>query len=235
MQDPVINASQIVESFNKVKIHVSHSALASDRQPEQVSLIAVSKHFSVQHIVAAINAGCIEFGENRVQEAENKWLDLKGLYPHIKLHLIGHLQTNKVKRAVSLFDVIHSLDNENLAKELAKQILNQQKDVQILVQVNLGDEPQKRGISPADLKEFMQLVTQQYQLKVSGLMCIPPVHADAKYSFNQLSSLAGELAGSGIATDLKLSMGMSGDYQAAILAGADYVRIGSAIFGSRSN
>jgi pyridoxal phosphate enzyme (YggS family) len=235
MSDFIINSSQIAANFNKIKVHVSQSALASSHQSETVRLIAVSKNFTVEHIITAIEAGCIEFGENRVQEAESKWLHLKALYPHIKLHLIGHLQTNKVKRAVSLFDVIHSLDNENLAKELSKQMLKQKKDITILVQVNLGNESQKRGISSADLPEFMHTITHQYKIAVSGLMCIPPVHTNASYYFNQLRSLAKQLIKEQISTNLKLSMGMSGDYQAAILAGADYVRIGRAIFGSRDN
>lgn len=187
-------------------------------------LIAVSKNHDENAVRSAIAAGQLLFGENRVQEAASKFPQLKAEYPDLKLHLIGPLQTNKVKDALQLFDVIQTLDREKLAREFAKQQTNKE----FFIQVNIGNEPQKAGIAPEEAKAFYQLCTSELHLKVIGLMCIPPIDADPKPYFMELSTLANQLN-----PNLKLSMGMSGDYEEAAKLQADYVRVGTAIFGER--
>ena len=190
-------------------------------------IIAVSKTFPVKDIMPLIEYGHIHFGENKIQEAMNKWTDLKSNFPNIKLHLIGKLQTNKVKFAVKLFDYIHSVDNEKLAKKISEEQKKQNKKIKIFIQVNIGNEKQKSGISKENLKNFYYFC-KDLELDVIGLMCIPPLNTNSKYYFKQMYDLNTDL-------NLKdLSMGMTSDYIEAAKNSATYLRIGSKIFGSRN-
>lgn len=191
------------------------------------TLIAVSKTFPVEAIEPLIAAGQRHFGENRVQEAQAKWPALKEKYPDIVLHLIGPLQTNKVREAVALFDVIESVDREKLAKALSVEMERQGRHLPCLVQVNIGAEAQKAGIEPDQASDFVALCRETYGLNVEGLMCIPPVDVPPGPYFGQLAQLAERI---GLKT---LSMGMSADFETAILMGATQVRVGSALFGQR--
>ena len=174
-----------------------------------------------------IEYGHIHFGENKIQEAMNKWIDLKSNFPDIKLHLIGKLQTNKVKFAVKLFDYIHSVDNEKLAKKISEEQKKQNKKIKIFIQVNIGNEKQKSGISKENLKNFYYFC-KDLELDVIGLMCIPPLNTNSKYFFEEMYDLNTDL-------NLKdLSMGMTSDYIEAAKNSASYLRIGSKIFGSRN-
>ena len=189
----------------------------------QTKIIAVSKTFGVDKILPLIHHGHTDFGENKVQEALEKWTDLKNENPNVKLHMIGKLQTNKVKYAVKLFDYIHSVDNEKLARKISEE----NKKTKVFVQVNIGEEDQKSGLSKM---EAYKLVTycKEIKLEVIGLMCIPPVNEDSIIYFEQMSKLNKELGFS------ELSMGMSSDYLKASEYSATYLRIGSSIFGQRS-
>ena len=190
-------------------------------------IIAVSKTFPESEIVPLIEYGHSHFGENKVQEALNKWTNLKIKYPDVKLHLIGKLQTNKVKFAVNLFDFIHSVDNEKLAKKISEEQKKQNKKVKLFIQVNIGDEDQKSGVSKKDLKNLYNYC-KNLELEVMGLMCIPPLEKDANLYFKEMKTINDELK-------LKdLSMGMTSDYIDAVKNSATYLRIGSKIFGSRN-
>lgn len=191
-------------------------------------LIAVSKTFDPQAIVPVLEAGQRAFGENRVQEAGAKWPGLKAQYPDTVLHLIGPLQTNKVKDAVALFDVIHSLDRDKLAKALAREMAAQERALPCFVQVNIGGEAQKAGVEIAQTADFVTRCRHEYGLDIVGLMCIPPVDEAPGPYFAQLAQLA---RAAGVQ---KLSMGMSADFETAILMGATHIRVGSALFGARS-
>lgn len=194
------------------------------REPE---LVAVSKTFDADAIVPLIKAGQRRFGENRVQEAQAKWPALKARWPDIALHLIGPLQTNKAADAVALFDVIETVDREKLAKVLAAEMRKQGRHLPCLVQVNIGAEPQKAGIAVEETAPFVARCRDEYGLDVVGLMCIPPFERPAGPYFAQLAVLAEQ---AGVSA---LSMGMSADFETAILLGATRVRVGSALFGSR--
>ena len=190
-------------------------------------VIAVSKTFPDSEIIPLIEYGHNHFGENKVQEALNKWTNLKAKYPNVKLHLIGKLQTNKVKFAVNLFDFIHSVDNEKLAKKISEEQKKQNKKVKLFIQVNIGDEDQKSGVFKKDLKNLYNYC-QNLKLEVMGLMCIPPLEKDANLYFKEMKTLSDELK-------LKdLSMGMTSDYIDAVKNSATYLRIGSKIFGLRN-
>ena len=190
-------------------------------------IIAVSKTFPIKDIMPLIEYGHIHFGENKIQEAMNKWTDLKSNFPNIKLHLIGKLQTNKVKFAVKLFDYIHSVDNEKLAKKISEEQKKQNKKIKIFIQVNIGNEKQKSGISKENLNNFYYFC-KDLELDVIGLMCIPPLNTNSKYFFEEMYDLNTNL-------NLKdLSMGMTSDYIEAAKNSATYLRIGSKIFGSRN-
>ena len=191
-------------------------------------IIAVSKTFSVNDIMPLIDHGHIHFGENKVQEAINKWKNLKNLNDKLKLHFIGRLQTNKVKLAISLFDYIHSLDSIKLAKKISIEQTSQNRNLKIFIQINLGGETQKGGIEPNNLKTFYQECVNELKLNIIGLMCIPPQNNETYLYFEQMSEFKKKL-------NLKeLSMGMSSDYLEALKYGASFVRIGSKIFGSRT-
>lgn len=195
--------------------------------PEHVELIAVSKTFDADAIRPFIEAGQRVFGENRVQEAKDKWPGLRASYGDIQLHLIGPLQTNKAREAVALFDVIQTVDRDKLAGMLSEEMQRAGRQLPVFVQVNIGGEPQKSGIPPAETVEFVARCRKVHQLNVIGLMCIPPEGDPAGPYFAHLASL-GRDAG----VD-NLSMGMSGDFEVAIAMGATHVRVGSALFGHR--
>jgi pyridoxal phosphate enzyme (YggS family) len=214
--------------LKKVLNGVQQAAQAAGREPAGVALIAVSKTFDAPEIVPVIEAGQRVFGENRVQEAKGKWPALKMRWPDLELHLIGPLQSNKAAEAVQLFDAIHTVDRPKIAEAIAKEMQRQGKALKLFVQVNTGREPQKAGISPDDADAFLKTCREEYGLNISGLMCIPPVEEDPTPHFRLLAEIARR---NGIAA---LSMGMSGDYAAAVACGATHVRVGSAIFGTRS-
>ena len=194
---------------------------------QNVKVIAVSKTFPIEAIMPLIEYGHLDFGENKVQEAMTKWTDIKLAKPNIKLHLIGKLQTNKVKQALKLFDYIHSVDTKKLAKKIADEELKQNKKIRIFLQINIGDEEQKSGINKDHLNEFY-LYCKNLNLDVVGLMCIPPAEGKSEIFFKEMALLNKKL-------DLKeLSMGMSSDYIEAAKNSATYIRIGSNIFGKRS-
>jgi pyridoxal phosphate enzyme (YggS family) len=194
---------------------------------QNVKVIAVSKTFPIEAIMPLIEYGHLEYGENKVQEAITKWADIKLVKPNIKLHLIGKLQTNKVRQALKLFDYIHSVDTKKLAKKIADEELKQNKKIKIFLQINIGDELQKAGINKDYLNEFY-LYCKNLNLDVVGLMCIPPAEAKSEIFFEEMALLNKKL-------DLKeLSMGMSADYIEAAKNFSTYLRIGSNIFGKRS-
>ncbi len=215
------------QRLEQVRGRIEKAAREVGRDPASVRLVVVSKTFFEADIKPVIAAGQRLFGENRVQEAQGKWPALRNAHPDLELHLIGPLQTNKVRDAVALFDVIQTLDRPKLAHALKAEIAARGKSVRLLVQVNTGEEEQKAGVSPADLPAFLALAQDELKLDVEGLMCIPPVDEEPAMHFAFLSKLARE---HGLP---ELSMGMSGDFEAAVELGATYVRVGSAIFGSR--
>ena len=195
---------------------------------EQVNIIAVSKTFSPEAIAPVLAAGHRVFGENRVQEAAEKWPNLKASYPDVELHLIGALQSNKAAQAVALFDVIHSLDRIKLAHVLAAEMKRQNRQLKILVQVNTGKEDQKSGIPPEETEEFVRTCRAELGLNIVGLMCLPPQQDVAGPHFALLQKLSQKCDAP------LLSMGMSGDYEEAIKFGATHIRLGTAIFGPRT-
>ncbi len=192
-----------------------------------MTLVAVSKTFPPEAITPVLAAGQKVFGENRVQEAQQKWPSLKETFPDTKVHLIGPLQTNKARDAVALFDAIHSVDRPKLARVLAREILAQSRDPDLFLQINTGEEPQKSGAHPDEADAFISLCRDELGLRIAGLMCIPPAGQDPVPHFKMLAAIAGSngLAG--------LSMGMSADFETAVAHGATHVRVGSAIFGAR--
>jgi pyridoxal phosphate enzyme (YggS family) len=206
---------------------IGRAAARSGRDARDVRLVAVTKTYGAGAIEPVLQAGQRDFGENRVQEAQGKWPPLRDRYPDLRLHLIGPLQTNKVRDAVALFDSIHSVDRDKLAAELGKEVRRQGRELALFVQVNTGEEPQKAGVAPGEAAEFVRRCEEVHGLDVKGLMCIPPAEADPGPHFAMLRRLGDEI---GLRS---LSMGMSGDFEAAIAHGATHVRVGSAIFGAR--
>ena len=215
------------QRLSNVKSTLRNTLVGCDREQDDVTLIAVSKTFDATAIRPVLEAGQRVFGENRVQEAEGKWPELVSEYSDIELHLIGPLQSNKAKQAVALFDVIHTIDREKIAKALAKEIAEQAKPVGLFVQVNTGEEPQKAGIGPLEAVEFVEHCQRDLGLTIRGLMCIPPFDENPGPHFALLRKL-GRKAGVH-----ELSMGMSSDFETAIEFGATHIRVGSAIFGAR--
>ena len=214
-----------------MKGRIAEACARAGRDPAAVTLVAVSKTHPAEAVLAALAAGQAAFGENRVQEAMAKFPALRTSlppgHPGLRLHLIGALQTNKAREAVRVADVIESLDRPKLAAALADAIKKEGRTPALLVQVNTGDEPQKAGVPRAEAEAFLRACREEHGLTISGLMCIPPVEGDPRPHFAYLAGLA---AKHGLTT---LSMGMSGDYEAAIAEGATHVRVGTAIFGSR--
>lgn len=207
---------------------IARAARDNGRDPASVALVAVSKTQGSEAIRPVLEAGQRLFGENYVQEAKAKWPALKAAFPDAELHMIGPLQSNKAKEAVALFDVIETLDRDSLAREIAREMARQGRRPRLLVQVNTGEEPQKGGVMPGEVDGFLAACRERHGLGVEGLMCIPPADQPPSPHFALLAQIARR---HGLTT---LSMGMSGDYEAAIQLGATHVRIGSAIFGARS-
>jgi pyridoxal phosphate enzyme (YggS family) len=210
-----------------VQARIATAAREAKRDPAAVRLIAVTKTFGPDDITPVLDAGHRLFGENRVQEAKGKWPELRERYPGIELHLIGPLQSNKTKEAVQLFDAIHTVDRPKIAEAIAGEMARQGKRLQLFVQVNTGEEPQKAGIVPREAAQFVRLCREELKLAIAGLMCIPPVDEEAAIHFAFLAKLANDVGLSG------LSMGMSADFETAIAFGATHVRVGSEIFGRR--
>ncbi len=223
-----MNEADSSKRLQEVRARMAAAAQAAGRSPNDITLIAVSKTFAPEAILPVLAAGQRHFGENRVQEARDKWPALKERYPDVVLHLIGPLQTNKVKHAVRLFDVIHTVDRDKLAMELAREMEKRDRQLPVFVQVNTGEEPQKAGVAPMQADAFIARCRDDYGLNVIGCMCIPPVHEEPALHFALLRNIAER---NGLTN---LSMGMSHDFETAIALGATHVRVGSAIFGPRA-
>jgi len=217
----------IAANLAAVRRRIAEAAAAAGRPAGDVTLVAVSKTHDGDAVARAIAAGQRVFGENRVQEAQAKYPALKAQHPDLALHLIGSLQTNKVKDALALFDVIETVDRMRLAESLARELARQERRPALFVQVNTGEEPQKAGVPPGDADAFIEECRRRLGLAIAGLMCIPPVDEEPSLHFALLREIARR---QGIAA---LSMGMSGDYEIAIRFGATHVRVGTAIFGAR--
>ena len=216
-----------IEALHTVKANIAKALEAAKRGDNDAVLVAVSKTYNADIIQTVIDAGQRVFGENRVQESQEKWPDLKEKTQGIELRLIGPLQSNKAADAVALFDVIETVDREKIAKELAKEMAKQDRHPKLFVQVNTGNEPQKAGIDPREAVTFVARCRDVHGLTIEGLMCIPPADENPGPHFALLDKLATEC---GVE---KRSMGMSADYDIALQCGATSVRVGSAIFGSR--
>ena len=192
------------------------------------NIVAISKTFSLNQIMPLINYGHIHFGENKVQEALEKWSDIKNNTKNIKLHMVGKLQTNKVKQAVPLFDYVHSLDSIKLAEKISNEQLKKNKKIKIFIQVNIGNESQKSGINKENLEKFYKVCHDDLGLSIVGLMCLPPKNTNDNKYFLEMLSLSKKVGLS------ELSMGMSDDYLSAIKHRSTFLRIGTKIFGTRS-
>ena len=214
-------------NLREVKAQIEAAEQAAGRAPGEVTLVAVGKVQPVEKVEAALAQGQRIFGENRVQEAQGKWPELKARYPDVTLHLIGPLQTNKAADAIALFDVIETVDRPKLARVLAAEMKKQGRMLECFVQVNTGEEDQKAGVLPADADAFIETCRDEHGLNIVGLMCIPPADDEPALHFALLREIARR---HGLE---KLSMGMSGDYEIAIEFGATHVRVGTAIFGDR--
>lgn len=219
--------SGVAQSLARVREEIARAEADSGRAPGSAALIAVSKTVEPARIEDALGAGQRLFGENYVQESRRKWPALREAWPDAELHLIGPLQSNKAEDALALFDAIHTLDRPSLAKALAKAAQKAGRQPRLLCQVNTGREPQKGGVDPDDLDAFLASCRGTYGLAVEGLMCIPPAEDPPSPHFAWLAQMA---ARNGLEV---LSMGMSGDFAAAIQLGATHVRVGTAIFGGR--
>ena len=213
---------KLLDIENNIKIYLEKLNIKNNPK-----IIAVSKTFKIEKILPLIEHGHLDFGENKVQEAVEKWTEIKKLHSSIKLHMIGKLQTNKVKFAVQLFDYIHSVDNEKLARKIALEQNKINKNVKIFLQVNIGDENQKSGIDKGEVEQLVS-VCKEIDLNVVGLMCIPPINVDPEYYFSEMNKLKKDL---GL---VELSMGMSSDYLKAVKHLSTYIRVGSSIFGQRT-
>ena len=209
----------VLKNFTIIKQEISDK--------KNVKLVAVTKTFPINHILPVINEGHVDFGENKVQEALEKWTSIKQDFPKIKLHLIGKLQTNKVKFVLPLFDYIHSLDSLKLAGKISEQQTIKNFKPKLFIQVNIGNEPQKGGVEIDNIENFYKKCVEDFKLNVVGLMCIPPFEKDSKPYFTKMRELSNNLS-------LKdISMGMSNDYMEAINQGSTFIRVGSKIFGAR--
>lgn len=216
-------------SLPLVRDKIAAACKAAGRDASSVTLVAVSKFQPPEKIAAALDAGQRVFGENRMQEAQERWPSLIEKYEGISLHFIGHLQSNKAKEAVKLFDVIQSVDSEKLAGALAGEMAKQNKPLPCFIQVNTGEEPQKGGVVPRGLEKLFRFCTEEAKLRIEGLMCIPPENDIPDMHFALLHKMSREFS-------LPcLSMGMSADFETAIRYGSTHVRVGSALFGIREN
>jgi pyridoxal phosphate enzyme (YggS family) len=223
-EDPNTETTRLAD----VMARIAAAARAAGRDPASVDLIAVTKTFGPDHIAPVLDAGHRRFGENRVQEAKAKWPDLRARYPGAELHLIGSLQSNKAREAVALFDAIHTIDRPKIAHAVAEEMARQGRRLQLFIEVNTGEEPQKAGVLPKEAGALLRLCREELKLDIAGLMCIPPLEEAPGVHFAFLAKLARELDVRG------LSMGMSADFETAIAFGATHVRVGSEIFGARA-
>jgi PLP dependent protein len=213
----------------EVRARIDEAARGAGRDPAGITLVAVSKVQPLDRIEAVLDAGHRAFGENRVQEAAGRWPALRARHAGLELHLVGPLQTNKVRQALELFDVIHSVDRDRLARRLADGFSETGRPLPCFVQVNTGEEPQKAGCLPAEADAFVARCRHEYGLPLAGLMCLPPLDEEPSLHFALLRKIAERNGLPG------LSMGMSGDFERAIALGATHVRIGSAVFGERES
>ena len=218
---------QTIENLLSIQSSIKSKLLKLNKNNKIPKIIAVSKTFKIEHILPLIEYGHLDYGENKVQEAIEKWTDIKKQNEKIKLHLIGKLQTNKVKFAVKIFDYIHSLDSEKLAKKIAEEQKKQDFRPKIFIQINLGEEGQKSGIMKENLLDFYNF-SKDLGLNIIGTMCIPPFEEDSLKFFSKMSEL------NKLINLTELSMGMSSDYLNAIEFNSTFLRIGSNIFGKRS-
>jgi pyridoxal phosphate enzyme (YggS family) len=217
----------VAQRLAAVRDEIARAAEAAGRSPSDVTLVAVSKTHPAEAIEEAIAAGQRVFGENRVQEAMAKWPAIRERHPDVTVHMIGHLQTNKVEEAVATFDVIETVDRLKLSRRLAAEMARTGRRLPCFVEVNTGEEPQKGGVAPAEAEAFVRRCIDEDGLEIVGLMCIPPVDQEPSPHFALLAELARRAGLAG------LSMGMSADYEVAIGLGATHVRVGTAIFGPR--
>jgi pyridoxal phosphate enzyme (YggS family) len=213
---------------NLIKIQNQLKDVDEKKLNNLTKIIAVSKTFPIDKILPLIEHGHLDFGENKVQEAVDKWTDIKKRNSSIRLHMIGKLQTNKVKLAVPLFDYIHSLDNYKLAKKISDEQNKNKKKLKIFIQINIGNESQKSGIDPRELSEFYNHCVNELDLDIIGIMCLPPNEDKGNFYFIKMKELIKKISVN------ELSMGMSNDYLSAFNSGATYLRIGSKIFGNRN-
>jgi len=212
--------TNVIKNFNLVKDEISNF--------KNINIVAISKTFPISHILPLINHGHHHFGENKIQEALEKWTSIKNDFPQLKLHMVGKLQTNKVKFALPLFDYIHSLDSIKLAEKISIEQEKKNFKPKIFIQINLGKESQKSGIDEENLKNFYQKCVNEYKLNIIGIMCLPPFDQEPKPFFKKMQNLSESLS-------LKeISMGMSNDYLEALKFKATYIRLGSKIFGNRN-
>ena len=219
--------SHVAGSLRAVLDRIADAAVRAGRRPEDVTLVAVSKTHPVEAVEAALSAGQLHFGENRVQEAAGKYPSLRAAHPGLRLHLIGGLQTNKARDAVRIGDVIETLDRPKLADAIADAVRKEGRTPGLLIEINVGDEPQKAGVGRAEADAFISACRERFGAAVIGLMCIPPEGDDPAPHFTWLADRA---ARHGLTV---LSMGMSADFEVAIACGATHVRVGTAIFGAR--
>ena len=217
-----------LEKLSRVKNKINE-IISKKQLKTNPKIVVVTKTFPLNKIIPLLENGHIHYGENKIQEAENKWIDTKNRYKNLQLHMIGKLQTNKAKKAVKLFNYIHSLDDDRLALKLSHHEKELNKKVKLFIQVNLAEEPQKSGIMFNDLNNFYNYCTKDLSLNVIGLMCMPPVDSNSQEYFKKLKKAAEQL-------NLEdLSMGMSSDYEQAILSGSTYLRLGTTILGERNS
>ena len=211
-----------------IQSEIKELLIKNNLQNRDLNIIIICKTFSMDKILPLIDAGHVHFGENKVQEAELKWKEVKEKHPNIKLHMVGKLQTNKVKTALNVFDYIHSVDNYRLGEKIVKYEKELNKKIKTFVQVNVGEESQKSGISPKNVNQFVNHCKNSLSLNIIGLMCLPPIDDNPEKYFLHLNQLRNQ-------TDLcHLSMGMSNDYQTAIKCGSTFLRIGSKILGEKN-
>jgi pyridoxal phosphate enzyme (YggS family) len=215
------------QSINNL-VSIQNTLKIENLELNKIKIIAVSKTFPINEILPLINHGQVHFGENKVQEAMEKWQEIKQDFKHLQLHMIGKLQSNKVKFVVPLFDYIHSLDSLKLAKKIAEEQDKIKKRLKIFIQINIGNEEQKNGIDEGDLEEFYKKCVNEFELDIVGLMCLPPKDINTKEYFVKMKNLAQKI------NVKELSMGMSNDYLDAAKHGATYLRIGSKVFGNRN-
>jgi len=218
----------VVNKIISIKNEIQQKIKESQEINYNPNIIAVSKTFPMSEILPLINDEHVHFGENKVQEAIDKWTDVKQSFNHIKLHMIGKLQTNKVKYVIPLFDYIHSLDNLKLAEKISTEEKKKNKKIKIFIQINIGNEDQKSGIAPERLENFYKICTQDLKLNIIGLMCLPPKNLDEEKYFLEMLNLSKKMKLN------DLSMGMSSDYMMAIKYKSTFLRIGSKIFGTRA-